>query len=187
MRFLIFKPIKVGQRQDRELLMRLKRGDRVAVQDWYQRYRLKLLRHLLTKVTKTSDAEELTQDTFMSCLKHLPLFRGESSIWTWMLRIAGHEVADYYRKAYAKKAIQALPFDELLLTPSITDAHDTAQKVKDTLVKIRIDYRELLFLKYVDKKRVTEIAAELGRSVKSIESDLFRARKAFRQAYLATG
>lgn len=186
MRFLILKPVKAEQKKDAQLLLRLKHGDRVAVKEWYELYHAKLLRHILTKVAKTVDAEELTQDTFMSCLKHLPLFRGESSIWTWMLRIAGHEVADYYRKVYAKKAIQVLPFDEFLLSPPVTDAHETAQKVKEALLAIRVDYQELLLLKYVDKKQVEQIAAETGRSNKSIESDLFRARNAFRQAYLAT-
>ncbi len=174
----------MSNKTDQTLLQFLKAGDPKAVRQWYQLYYAKLLRYLLTKVEKKADAEELTQDTFMSCMKHLPLFRGESSIWTWMLRIAGHEVADYYRKLYAKKAIKSLPFDELLLSQPIADAHETAQKVKDALMSIRVDYRELLLLKYVDKKRVEQIAAELGRSVKAIESDLFRARNAFRQAYL---
>lgn len=175
----------ITQTNDQPLLIRLKTGDPQAVKQWYHQYHARLLRHILTKVDKQADAEELAQDTFMSCMKHLPLFRGESSIWTWMLRIAGHEVADYYRKVYAKKAIQALPFDELLLSQPFSDAHETAQKVKDALLTLRVDYRELLLLKYVDKKKVEQIAAELGRSVKSVESDLFRARNAFRQAYLA--
>jgi RNA polymerase sigma-70 factor (ECF subfamily) len=175
----------ITRENDQQLLGLLKHGDSQAVQQWYQQYYSKLLRHILTKVSKSADAEELTQDTFMSCLKHLPLFRGDSSIWTWMLRIASHEIADYYRKAYAKKAIHALPLDELLLSQPISGAHETAQKVKDALLSLRVDYRELLLLKYVDKKKVGQIAGESGRSIKSIESDLFRARNAFREAYLA--
>ena len=40
--------------------------------------------------------------------------------------------------------------------------------------------QELLMKKYVDKKRVKELAQEFGRSEKAIESELFRARKEFR-------
>jgi len=184
MRFLSFQPVKTSQNQDLQLLIRLKRGDRVAVKDWYQLYYPRLLRHISSKVAKATDAEELTQDTFMSCLKHLPLFRGESSIWTWMQRIAHHEVADYYRKMYAKKAIRALSLDELLLAEPISDAHETSQKVTAALAQLSGNYRELLLLKYVDRKKVEDIAKQFGRSIKSVESDLFRARQAFKQAYL---
>jgi len=46
------------------------------------------------------------------------------------------------------------------------------------------EYRELLLLKYIDKMRVKEISILLDRTVKSIESDLFRAREEFRVIYL---
>jgi len=40
--------------------------------------------------------------------------------------------------------------------------------------------RELLMQKYVDKKRIKDLAKELGKTEKAIESELFRARKEFR-------
>jgi len=99
---------------DALLLSELKSGNPKAVQSWFTNYHDHLFQCIAAKVSIEKDVEELVQDTFLSCLKHLPLFRGESSIWTWMLRIAQHEVADYYRKRYAKKFIHALPLSELL-------------------------------------------------------------------------
>jgi RNA polymerase sigma-70 factor, ECF subfamily len=168
---------------DEIVLAGLRSGDPVAVERWYKQYRPKLARLIQAKVGNFRDVEELVNDTFMSCLRHLPLFRGESSIWTWMQRVAGHEVADYYRKYYAKKTIHALSLEELLLSAPHHDAHHTSELVAQALAKLRPDYRELLLLKYVDKKQVKSIAAELGRSIKSVEADLFRARQAFRVAY----
>ncbi len=169
---------------DQQLLTELKAGKSKAVQKWFDLYHDRLLRFVLIKVSNSKDAEELVQDTFMSCLKHLPLFRGRSSIWTWMVGVARHEIADYYRKKYAKKAIHALSLDELFFSEPVDNAHQVSEKVKIALAAIKEDYCELLLLKYVDKKKVKEIAIELGRSVKAIESDLFRARLAFRNVYV---
>ena len=60
------------------------------------------------------------------------------------------------------------------------DAHETAILVKQVLKKMGSQSQELLMKKYVDKKRVKELAQEFGRSEKAIESELFRARKEFR-------
>jgi RNA polymerase sigma-70 factor (ECF subfamily) len=168
---------------DTELLTRLRGGDAQAVQMWYQKYYTKLFHWISTKIGNANDAEELTQDTFLSCLKHLPLFRGESGIWTWVARIAQHEVADYYRKRYAKKFMHLFPLSDLLEKEELHDAHEISQKVKHVLSDMTHENREVLLMKYVDRKKVRQIAAELGKTVKSVESILFRARLEFRELY----
>lgn len=166
-----------------KLLARLKAGEPDAVRQWFAHYHDRLLAFVSKKIDNPKDAEELVQETFMNCLKHLPLFRGGSSIFTWMCSIANHEVADFYRKKYAKKALHTVPLADFLLHTKVENAHEVAEKVQLVLSKMRSDYKELLLLKYVDGKRVKEIAAELGRTVKSIEADLFRAREEFRLLY----
>ncbi len=169
---------------DELLLSQLKTGNSKAVRQWFAQYHDHLFQFVTQKVSQEKDVEELVQDTFLSCLKHLPLFRGESSIWTWMVRIAQHEIADYYRKRYAKKFIHALPLSELLPLGDVSDAHEISQKVRHVLAKMTKEDREILLMKYVDKKKVKQIAHELGRTVKSVESILFRARIEFRELYL---
>ena|SRR5258708_5975594 len=169
---------------DALLLSQLKSGNSKAVRAWFHDYHDHLYQCIAAKVSIEKDVEELVQDTFLSCLKHLPLFRGESSIWTWMMRIAHHEVADYYRRRYAKKFIHALPLSELLPFSDLSDAHEISQKVRLVLAQMAKEEREILLMKYVDKKKVKQIATELGRTVKSVESILFRARSEFRHLYV---
>lgn len=166
---------------DSTLLPRLKAGEKAAVREWYHAYSGKLHRWVVKKVRTEADAEELVQDIFMSCLKHLPLFRGESAIWTWMVRIAQHEVADYYRRYYAKKTLKCLPLVEQWLE-QVEYRADLKHELKDALAQLSREYQELLLMKYVDRRRVKDIAAELGRTVKAVESDLFRARQALAMA-----
>jgi RNA polymerase sigma-70 factor (ECF subfamily) len=168
---------------DQHLLLQLKHAQPTAVREWFATYHDKLLRLVQLKIQNTKDAEEVVQDTFLSCLKHLPLFRGESSIWTWMTRVAQHEVADYYRKYYAKKIIHALPLSELLFTQPLESGVELSEKVKAVLLKMAHESKELLLLKYVDRKPVKEIARLVNRTVKAVESDLFRARAEFKKLY----
>jgi len=168
---------------DKDLIFRLKKGDDQAVKVWFNTYSSKLLNIIKTKVSNSKDAEEIVQQTFLNCLKHLPLFLGKSSIWTWMNSIARHEVADYFRKKYAKKAIQTIPLSDLLPLNEISNSDEVSQKVKTVLAKMKDYYKELLLLKYADGKKVIEIAREFKKTEKSIESDLFRARKEFKELW----
>lgn len=168
---------------DQQLVIDLKYGRPEAVKAWYKQYSEPLRQYLEKKVQNASDADELTQDVFMACLKHLPLFRGESSIWTWMIRIAHHETADYYRRKYAKKVIQTLPVNELSELPELEDSYEISQRVKNVLRKMSVSSRELLQRKYIDKQQVKYISQDLGKSAKAVESLLFRARLEFRELY----
>jgi RNA polymerase sigma-70 factor (ECF subfamily) len=176
--------------KESQLLQALRLGESNAVRQWYQEYGPKVRTFIAQKISSEADVDELVQETFMNCLKHLPLFRGEAGIWTWMCGVAKHEVSDYYRKKYAKKAITALPLSELLVGAHIQGAHETSEQITEhvahVLQSLSEEAQEVLLMKYVDGKKVEEIAEQLQRSVKAIESELFRARRNFRAAYTAS-
>lgn len=173
--------------EDKILLSKLKQGNVKAVNYWFNTYHSRLLTVVIGKISHKQDSEEIVQQTFLNCLKHLPLFRGKSSIWTWMNSIARHEIADYFRKKYAKKALKTTHLSDLLMIDDIDDSQEVSQKVRVILKKMRGKYGELLMLKYVDNKKVAVIAKDLDRSIKSVESDLFRARKEFRSLWVLNG
>lgn len=178
------------QLQESQLLQALRNGESKAVRQWYQEYGTKVKAFIAQRITSEADVDEIVQETFMNCLKHLPLFRGEAGIWTWMCGVAKHEVADYYRKKYAKKAINALPLSELLVGTQIHGSHETSEQITEhvshVLKSLSAEAQEILLLKYVDGKKVEEIAELWQKSVKAVESVLFRARRDFRAAYVAS-
>jgi RNA polymerase sigma-70 factor, ECF subfamily len=172
---------------DEVLLRALKQGKKAAVRFWYKKYFPLFLNTTLKKISKREDAEEVVQETFINSLKQLHLFRGKSSLKTWMMSILFHEIADFYRKKYAKKALKIIPlFDDILQKPLI-DQQELSEKVEDVLSEMKKEYQELLLLKYFDKKKVRDIAVKLKKTTKAVESDLFRARKEFSGLYLEKG
>lgn len=172
-----------GFENEQVLIAGLRRADSLAVEFWYKQYFSRLYQYARSKVATEVVAQEIVQDTFINCLQSLNIFQENSSLLTWMFSILRHEIADFYRKRYAKKFIQTIPLSEFLLEKDYVDAEETAAKVKAVLRQMLDDNKELLLKKYVDKKAVKEIAVEKGRSEKAIESELFRARKTFRKLW----
>lgn len=173
----------VSAAEEAQLVELLKLGDEQAVDIWYSKYHAGVKQFIARKVEQKAECEELVQQTFINCIKHIHIFAGRSSLRTWMCAIAHHEIADYYRKKYAKKALATMPLATHILDAKMVDRHELDEAVAHVLSQMKETSRELLLLKYVDKKQVAVIAEELGRTVKSVESDLFRARREFKVAF----
>lgn len=173
--------------EEQALLTRLLTGDEKAVSVWFRRYQPLLDNYLKRKIDSNFDREEIVQEVFVTCLQNLSRFNRHSSFKTWMFAIANHEAADYYRKRYAKKMIQALPLLDHLLSNNeiIYDSHEVALKIRRVLSSLGERTKELLMMKYIDKKPVKEIAEIVGQTPKSVESELFRARREFKKVYNA--
>lgn len=169
---------------DEQLLLQdLKNGKSEAVKAWFTSYHDSLLSLVLHKLESPQDAEEIVQETFVNCLRQLNLFRGESSLWTWMQSIARHEIADFYRKKYAKKAFKTIPLADFLLQESDRAVDDVSERVQYVLSKMEKYTQEILKLKYIDGKKVSDIAILFNKSVKAIENELYRARIEFKQLW----
>lgn len=170
--------------QEAKLILELRQGNPKAVARWFSLYNQRLLKVALQKVQHRTDAEELVQETFLNCMRQIALFRGNATLWTWMNAVLRHEISDFYRKKYAKQALKTLPLFEKLALEDIHASDDVSAKVASVLKKMKSEYSELLQQKYIDKRKVLEIAKKWGRSEKAIESDLFRARKEFEYLWL---
>lgn len=167
-----------------QLIQNLKAGDQSAVATWYRHAKPKLMAFFVKQVGNESDAQELVHDTYLSCLSALPLFRGESGLWSFMLSIARHELADFWRKRYAKKAISLLPFgQEFLESIGSRDQSNQTSDLQELLRSLPQDISELLQLKYIDGLSVKELARHYGLSFTAMQSKLYRAKEVFKAEY----
>ncbi len=65
---------------------------------WVENYGDYLFSIAILKTNQRETAEDIVQETFMSAIKSLPSFKGESSEKTWLTAILNNKVIDYYRK-----------------------------------------------------------------------------------------
>jgi len=172
---------------ERELIRRFQAGDAsafVAIMNHYEPYLLGLL-HRLTG--DRSRAEDLCQETLIKALKGLPRFRSDSSLKTWLFRIAHNVVTDSVRGA--DPAGQSLEeMDERGRTPEAPHSGPQARieeaqmrrAVERAMAGLPQQQREVLHLFYWDELSVSEIAAAMRMPEGTVKTLLFRGRQAMR-------
>lgn len=119
-------------------------------------------------------AEDVTQDTFLTAVRTME-DPSEINIG-WLLRVAHNRLVDVLRRqgSYAGKL-------RLIGSGSSGDNHEdvTVQRlrVEDALEQLSVEHRLVLTLHYLDGRTIPELADELGRSAKAVESLVTRARR----------
>jgi len=159
--------------------------------NWINNYSADLWRFINQKVKDQDDTWDVFQETIISAADCLDNFSGRSSLLTWLCAIAKHEIADYYRKKKIKTLLFShFPWLEELASQALGPEQrllrqELEEQVKSSLTCLSEGYQQVLRLKYYQGLSVKEIALRLNESVKAVESRLFRARKAFAQAFSA--
>lgn len=164
-------------------------GKKGAATRFYQTYASKLRRYLLAKLPE-EEVEEILQDTFLSAFDSLPLYKGTASISTWLIAIARHEVADFYRKHYVRQIVEKTTplFDQAI--SEMESPEFIWQKKNKRAAFVRIyqalsqSYQEILSLRFELGMSIKEISIRMKLSSKATESLLYRARQAFMSAYV---
>jgi RNA polymerase sigma-70 factor (ECF subfamily) len=143
-------------------------------------------------VADPDEAEDLTQETLLRVLRGLPLFRGESSLKTWALRIAGNVVTDSRRRAACRPAAKAGP-------PAEGDLDDLEQELerrpedelernlsadclRSVLATLSESYRQVFELHDLAGLDSAEIAELLDLPVSTVKMRLHRARRRLQSA-----
>jgi RNA polymerase sigma-70 factor (ECF subfamily) len=182
-----------SQSYETKLVEKLRSGDSAAMEEFYNIYRNRLYSLVLEQVDRDQAiAEDLVQETFLAALNSLDKFRGDSQLYTWLRSIAFHKINDFYRRQVREpKPQESSPdFDALKqleqtgdnepATLSVLESEEIRQSVHQALADLPQDYQEVLVLKYLEEMPVLEISQVMGRSPKSVEGLLSRARKAMR-------
>jgi RNA polymerase sigma-70 factor (ECF subfamily) len=171
------------------LIAKILARDRQALYTFYRTYRPRLLRLIRSKVGDKNDCEEILQDTLFAFLEALRDFHGRSSLETFLFSICQYKIVDFYRRKKVKHLVfSRVPQLEALISPLFAsedelDAFILKEKIRSVFSRLLPRYRRVLVLKYSENLSVAEIAEKLAVTVKSAESQLFRARKAFVKVY----
>lgn len=176
---------------DEMLISQILKRDRRALLAFYRRFAPKLSRFIATKIGNPSDAEEILQDTLYAFLEAIRDFQGKSNIQTFLFSICQHKIIDFYRRKKIRHAVfSQMPQLEALISPLLSPEEEldvtlAKEKIHTVLGRMLPRYRQILILKYLEGHSVSEIAQQLTITFKSVESQLFRARKAFVELFIS--
>lgn len=175
-----------------KLVDRLRSGDSAAMAEFYNLYRNRLYSLVLEQVDRNETiAEDLVQEVFVAAFGSLDKFRGDSQLYTWLRGIALHKINDFYRHQVREPRAREPSADsdgpdleqarvDEPSTHTVMEDEEVRQSVHQALADLPHDYQEVLVLKYLKDMPVLAISQIMGRSPKSVEGLLSRARKAMR-------
>jgi RNA polymerase sigma-70 factor (ECF subfamily) len=158
----------------------------------YREFQPKIYRYLC-RLTNQTDASDLTQEVFLKVSRALDAFRGESSLATWIYRIATNTAYDHARSTPLKQRRLEILFDDAdssydLPGPDLPAAdkaiilQEMNECIRGIVDQLPRDYRTVLILSEFDEFTNPEIAGILGISVDTVKIRLHRARTRLRKA-----
>jgi RNA polymerase sigma-70 factor (ECF subfamily) len=185
-----------SRREEEELLSGLREGSPAAVETLFDRYHGKVYGLAMSILRNESDAEEAVQDVFLSVVRKVDRFRGNSALYSWIYRICVNNCLMQLRKGrkadtvpiedflpvFTKEGVHARPVEDWSRG---VDRH-YMQKELGQLIGRYSDslpekYRVVFALCDVEGLSYEETARTLGLSVAAVKSRLHRARLYLRE------
>ncbi len=154
-------------------------GERWALEQFYACYQPQIYTLCQRMLAHSEDAEDAMQAAFVKAFRALPHFRGESSLKTWLYRIAMNEALSVLRKRRGETA----PLGESVAVADGTLPVAQRVAVQTALARIKPDHRAILILRFWEELSYEEIAAVLGISLPAVTMRLRRAREEFQKRY----
>lgn len=188
---------------DEDWVRQAQGGDLAAFEVLASRYEQRIYALARRVLRHEQDAEDITQQTFLSALDHLKDFRAESSFATWLMRIATHAALKMVRK---RRGLNLVSLDQLTDPPDSYDQvphpqfiadwrespeqlvqrHETQRLIEEALDQLDEKHRLVFLLRDVEGMSVQEAAEALGLSESNVKVRLLRARLQLREILTRT-
>ncbi|MDZ8118285.1 RNA polymerase sigma factor [Pontiella agarivorans] len=175
---------------DVELVLKAQHGDVHAFDQLVERYHAKIYGLTYNMTSNREDAEDLTQEVFVKAYEALPRFKGKSSFYTWVYRIAVNKTINYRKKRNRKRALSLDSFEQEI---KLDDAYhemtakgsplrnislsELQKKLNEALQNLSEKHRTVVVMHDMQGIPHEEIAKVVGASVGTVRSRLFYARR----------
>lgn len=172
----------------------LKSGDEKAFGALVDSFSQKIFNLTFSILKNTEDAADATQETFTTIYLSVGKFKGESTIDTWIYRIAVNKCHEFIRKKNrVKRAGQTTEISQIDFSKNIAfhqpfshPGVELERKEKARILSVALDalpenQRTAFLLHKVEGFSYLEIAEIMGLSLSAIESQIFRARQNLRK------
>lgn len=171
------------------VLVRLaQQDDRQAFEALMVKYQRRIARHVARYIKRSGDVEDVVQESFIRAYRGLASFRGDSTFYTWLYRIATNVAMSALKREAPFVSIENNALDERddVFEPGVSDSEDPerslmarqiAEAVQAAMARLNPDLATALTLFEVEGKSYAEIAGMLGVSVSSVKMRIFRARE----------
>ena len=186
--------IAPGETEDADLVRRAREREESAVRSIMETNNRRLYRLARGILRNDSEAEDVVQETYVRAFTHLAEFRGESSLATWLARIAMNEALGRLRRERPGVEWTSLPPGtleaQIIQFPNSGNSGDPektmAQREIQHVVEHAIDelpepFRMVLITRVIEEMNIEETAEILGLKPETVKTRLHRARSMLRE------
>lgn len=177
--------------EETEFVEQLKNQTRASYSTLLDTYQQKVFATCISFVPNKEDAEDIAQDVFVEVFKSIHKFKGDSKLSTWIYRITTNKCLEFIRKRNTKKRFAFLKsisgdsnvidksnyFTEINHPGIVLEQKEISETVFLAINKLPEQQRLVFTLNKIDDKSYKEISEITNKSIGSIESLLFRAKK----------
>jgi RNA polymerase sigma factor (sigma-70 family) len=177
--------------EEQEFINQLRQGKQAAFGKLIAVYQQKVFSTCISFVPNNEDAEDIAQEVFLAVFKSVSNFKGEAKLSTWIFRIATNKCLEFIRKKQAKKRFafmqtilgSEIPIDktnyftELNHPGVLLENKEKSAIIFKAIHTLPESQRVVFTLAKIDGKSYQEIVEITGKSLSSVESVMFRAKK----------
>lgn len=169
---------------EEHILIAIANGDKDAFQTLYKLYSSKVYQTALNYTQNTHDAEEITQDVFLSIHRNAVKFKGNSAVNTWIYRITVNTSLNKIKKKkrslfdmFSEKENEISDFDHPGI---ILENRENSELMFRVINKLPDQQKTAFILAFIEEHPRQEVADIMDISLKAVESLLQRAKKNLR-------
>jgi RNA polymerase sigma-70 factor (ECF subfamily) len=174
------------------LVQRCAEGDEAACADLVAEHQRMVVQLAMNLLSDRDEALDLSQEVFLRVFRTIHRFRGQSSLRTWIYRIAVNQARNRHRFWRRRHRADQVSLDEHIAahgeflsagtsTPDrVLAQKELATRLERALDGLPFDQRTAIVLREIDGLSYEEIAYSLGVAVGTVKSRLTRARQALR-------
>ena len=175
------------ERTDEQLVSAILAGDRAAFDVLMRRYERLVYKVVHGFCRNREDALDLTQTVFLKAFRGLPRYRADSSLKTWLLRIAQHEAIDWGRRPGNREPALVAPEREAAGVQPATQevalvASEQQRLLATGLNSLNPRARTAVVLRYLHRWPIREIAGLLEVSETRTKNILVRGVRSLKKA-----
>lgn len=180
--------------EDQALIAALREGREEAYETLILRYQTPVYNLVSRLLNDPADGADIVQEVFLKIFRNIRFFRGNSSLKTWVYRIAVNE-AHNHRRWFSRHHRQEVGmarddnqrgYEDSLADPGrtpfdLTLDRETRALVEEALAKVNPNFRAAVVLRDIEDLSYEEIAVVLDLSLGTVKSRILRGREALRR------
>ena len=184
------RSIDLRHEDDETLVARTQKGDPAAFDVLVGRYKERLYATVYHMTANHEDANDLVQDAFIKAFRSVGSFRGHSSFYTWVYRIAMNRTINFLKRRKNRNQYSLDDLDSSIQTdPDLVEmmSHVTPRrevglkelhvKLNEALQKLSESHRAVVTMHDIQEMTHADIAKVLKCSEGTVRSRLFYARQ----------